>query len=134
MPAVTLGKAASDLVVSVLMHKLRGILLAEGPEIVRGLVAGIVKGETARLQMRGAEIVALADQIDLERPVADLNALCREGGRAVAPKIEAVVPLALVKRGAVKFIVLDESPLFISRKDARSAVFDGVDRSHIAIG
>ena len=80
VPAVALGKAASDLIIAVFMHKLRGILLAERPEVARGFVAGIVERKSARLQMRGAEIVTLAKKIDLERSLADLNSLCGKGG------------------------------------------------------
>jgi hypothetical protein len=116
------------------MHKLCRILFAKGPEIARGLVAGIIKGKSARLQMCGAEIITLAQKIYLECAFADLHTLRGERGRAVAPEIEAVVSLALVKGSAVKLIVPNELPLFICGKKALCVILYRIRCNHIASG
>ena len=117
VPAGVLRQAAADLEVAVALHEERLAVGAERPEA--GGVLRDVVGERAGLEMRRAEVVALAQQVELHGLARHLHALevVRERGKVLSPEAFAAHPLRLVDLRAVELVVPDEPPRLAARQE-----------------
>ena len=101
VPAGVLRQTAADLEVAVALHEERLAVRAERPEA--GGVLRDVVGERAGLEMRRAEVVALAEEVEfhgLARHFHALEVMC-ERGEVLSPEAFAAHPLRLVDLRAV---------------------------------
>ena len=117
VPAAVLRQAAADLKVAVALHEERLAVRAERPE-AGGVLRNVV-GKRSGLEMRGTEVVALAQQVELHGLARHLHALegVRERREVLSPEAFAAHPLRLVDLRAVELVVPDELPRLAARQE-----------------
>ena len=117
VPAGVLRQTAADLEVAVALHEERLTVRAERPEA--GGVLRDVVGERAGLEMRRAEVVALAEEVEVHGLARHFHALevVRECGEVLPPEAFAAHPLRLVDLRAVELVVPDELPRLAARQE-----------------